>query len=238
MSDYPCQHCWVEGRGPSGHKADCPYNDFTKQDPKTGKYYVDVCKKCGCYLYKWEKDTCLSCRTKGKSKKKKRPRSSTRIEQVPPKNKAGGSNPSGATMTDKLEKLEAAAKQDMPVRNDGACIQDLAIKDVMGLGAAAPLESCGRYLTLAADLKARKEAGIKKYGTVLQAFNGRDAVLDLYQEYLDAIVYFKQVIVEAEMRLDLDRRIVENHKKLYLILIDNATLISYNHHNGIYPPNS
>lgn len=135
--------------------------------------------------------------------------------------------------------MTADKKQGMPIKNDGACIQDLAIKDVMAIGAVAPPDQCGRYLALAADLKARKEAGIKKYKTVLQAFNGRNAVLDLYQEYLDAIVYFKQVIVEAEMRLDLlpevRQSLLDNHKKLYLILIDNAALIGYNHHNDDYP---
>lgn len=65
MSDYPCQHCWVEGRGPYGHKLDCPYNDFAKYDQKTGKYYVENCKECGNYLYKWEQhQMCHSCYTK------------------------------------------------------------------------------------------------------------------------------------------------------------------------------
>lgn len=46
------------------------------------------------------------------------------------------------------------------------------------------------------DLKARREEGIRRYGTPLQAHNGRDAMNDLYQEILDAACYLKQVIEE------------------------------------------
>lgn len=47
-------------------------------------------------------------------------------------------------------------------------------------------------------LEERSEMGKKKYGETLRAFNGRDAWLDLDQELLDAVKYFKQVIEEAE----------------------------------------
>ncbi len=35
------------------------------------------------------------------------------------------------------------------------------------------------------DLRYRKQEGIKKYGTPLQAGNGRDALQDAYEEALD-----------------------------------------------------
>ncbi len=35
------------------------------------------------------------------------------------------------------------------------------------------------------DLIARSEMGVKKYGEKLRAFNGRDALVDAYQEALD-----------------------------------------------------
>lgn len=54
------------------------------------------------------------------------------------------------------------------------------------------------------DMKIRKELGIKRYGTALQAFNGRDALQDLYEEQLDQIVYTKQWMVEKQqIRRDL-----------------------------------
>lgn len=48
------------------------------------------------------------------------------------------------------------------------------------------------------DIEARREFGIKKYGTPLQAFNGRDALMDLYQELLDAVCYVRQLIEEQD----------------------------------------
>lgn len=49
-----------------------------------------------------------------------------------------------------------------------------------------------------ADLAARLEMGTKKYGQPLQAHNGRNALLDAYEEALDLCVYLKQALVEAE----------------------------------------
>ena len=46
------------------------------------------------------------------------------------------------------------------------------------------------------DMKARREMGQMKYGTLLQPHNGRDALVDAYQEALDLAVYLKQKILE------------------------------------------
>jgi hypothetical protein len=40
-----------------------------------------------------------------------------------------------------------------------------------------------------ADMRARHELGVKRYGTPLQPFNGRNSKLDLYEEMLDATAY-------------------------------------------------
>lgn len=48
------------------------------------------------------------------------------------------------------------------------------------------------------DMKARNAFGAKKYGTPLQPFNGRNALVDAYQECLDLCVYLKQRILEDE----------------------------------------
>lgn len=48
------------------------------------------------------------------------------------------------------------------------------------------------------DMKQRNEEGVKKYGTPLQIFNGRDSLVDLYQELLDAVVYTRQKIEEQK----------------------------------------
>jgi hypothetical protein len=61
-----------------------------------------------------------------------------------------------------------------PIKNDGPAIWDLVI----------------------ADMKARDVDGTRKYGTPLQAHNGRDALIDAYQEALDLCVYMRQAIEE------------------------------------------
>jgi len=43
------------------------------------------------------------------------------------------------------------------------------------------------------DMKDRREFGIQKYGVPLQCHNGRDGLVDAYQEALDMIVYLTQV---------------------------------------------
>ncbi len=48
------------------------------------------------------------------------------------------------------------------------------------------------------DLRYRKQEGIKKYGTPLQAGNGRDALQDAYEEALDLCQYLKQAIIERD----------------------------------------
>ena len=48
------------------------------------------------------------------------------------------------------------------------------------------------------DLRARRELGIAKYGTTLQANNGRNALLDAYQECLDLCQYLRQRLEEEK----------------------------------------
>jgi hypothetical protein len=51
-----------------------------------------------------------------------------------------------------------------------------------------------------ADMRARDAAGLAKYGTRLQPHNGRDALLDAYQEALDLAVYLRTAIYERDGR--------------------------------------
>ena len=44
------------------------------------------------------------------------------------------------------------------------------------------------------DIAARKAMGLAKYGTILQAHNGRDAIVDAYQEALDLCCYLRAEI--------------------------------------------
>ena len=46
------------------------------------------------------------------------------------------------------------------------------------------------------DLKQRSRVGTLKYGTPLQTHNGRNALMDAYQEALDLVMYLKQCLME------------------------------------------
>lgn len=50
------------------------------------------------------------------------------------------------------------------------------------------------------DMQARDAEGRRKYGTPLQPHNGRDALVDAYQEALDLAVYLRQAIYERDGR--------------------------------------
>lgn len=49
-----------------------------------------------------------------------------------------------------------------------------------------------------ADMHERDWIGRERYGTALQAYNGRDALVDAYQEALDLVVYLRQAIEERK----------------------------------------
>jgi hypothetical protein len=48
------------------------------------------------------------------------------------------------------------------------------------------------------DLQKRADVGRKKYGTLLETHNGRDALMDAYQESCDLCMYLRQVILERD----------------------------------------
>lgn len=51
-----------------------------------------------------------------------------------------------------------------------------------------------------ADMRERDHVGRQRYGTPLQANNGRDALVDAYQEALDLAVYLRQCIEERQCK--------------------------------------
>jgi hypothetical protein len=52
--------------------------------------------------------------------------------------------------------------------------------------------------SLIAHLRERQAQGIRTYGTSLQTFNGRRALVDLREELLDALQYVEQEILERQ----------------------------------------
>ncbi len=55
------------------------------------------------------------------------------------------------------------------------------------------------WLLVLADMEERRKHGIEKYGTPVQPFNGRDPLIDGYQEALDLCVYLRQAIEERRL---------------------------------------
>lgn len=71
-----------------------------------------------------------------------------------------------------------------------------------------PTPSAGPVLhdLVAADLMSRKAFGITKYGMPLRANNGRDMLMDAYQEALDLVVYLRGCLTERDRGIPiLDR---------------------------------
>lgn len=74
------------------------------------------------------------------------------------------------------------------------------------------------------DIKDRKEFGIKKYGTLLQAGNGR-SIVDAYQESLDLVCYLRKQIEENELVIKALLLMVRQ----YLTLADSDGLLFHWH---------
>ena len=70
----------------------------------------------------------------------------------------------------------SATEQPDPIQNQQPAVWELVIK----------------------DMNDRDQWGRSKYHTPLQPFNGRDAATDLYQELLDAVVYWRQFLFERD----------------------------------------
>ncbi len=94
---------------------------------------------------------------------------------------------------DELLKLKAARIVDPeppPTPNNHEALWPQVIADMAGRGAVDVNE------LVIADMQSRDESGRIKYKTPLQPFNGRDMLVDAYQEMLDASVYLKGALVE------------------------------------------
>lgn len=80
-------------------------------------------------------------------------------------------------MVDEVDKAPDRGGQPIPVHIDGGpSMHDLLIEMIL----------------------ARKALGLSRYGTILQAGNGRDALQDLLDELIDGCVYLMQLIQERK----------------------------------------
>lgn len=92
-------------------------------------------------------------------------------------------------------------EQPKPKPNDGASIHDLVI----------------------ADVQQRKDFGLEKYGTLLQAGNLRDAIKDSYEEILDHVCYMRAYLEETKDAVVLTRDVAEAIERTLRVLAAEAS---------------
>lgn len=84
--------------------------------------------------------------------------------------------------------------QPAPQPQEGvAGVHDAILKviDTWGLGSRVSEAICE-------GIEGRRELGLRKYKTVLQPHNGRDALVDAWEEALDLLCYLYQLYLEGD----------------------------------------
>jgi hypothetical protein len=67
------------------------------------------------------------------------------------------------------------------------------------------------------DLQDRRDGGVKKYGMELESHNGRDALVDMYQELTDSVLYLRQYLMEVQDFRQAVARLEEARAQLFLV---------------------
>lgn len=131
-----------------------------------------------------------------------------------------------ATMLDGLERARAQrpGSQPLPVpRKDIPGAHDMVIADLHNIMARrqVALRNAGqtkeanavRQLMneIEADLKRRRALGLERYGSLLQPGNGRDPLRDAYEEVVDLVAYFRQLIMARDEAVTLLTELLADH---------------------------
>ena len=95
------------------------------------------------------------------------------------------------------ERRRQAVDSQTPPTGDGKIVLDAVLACITEMVGCQSISLNGGF-ALSADLKARAEMGLKKYGTKLRVNNGRRAMVDLYQEVQDALMYAMQCRLEGD----------------------------------------
>lgn len=72
------------------------------------------------------------------------------------------------------------------------------------------------------DMQERHDLGVKRYGKPLQAGNGRNHLVDAYQEKLDGIVYLQAWFDEHGWNLDELPEITPDHVRELAVIFINS----------------
>jgi hypothetical protein len=85
----------------------------------------------------------------------------------------------------------ATAAQPPPKPNEHPAAWDLVLEDLVDALELGTHEYWETHARLVEDIRARDAEGRRKYGVPLQPHNGRDMLVDAYQEALDLVVYLR-----------------------------------------------
>jgi len=96
-------------------------------------------------------------------------------------------------MSEDSKRKDRPGDQLMPHEGIGPWIQDLVLEDLRHYGTDIP---CVREVMQ--DVEDRKQLGLARYGRLLQACNGRDALRDACDEATDLLIYLRQCLAEAQ----------------------------------------
>ncbi len=99
-----------------------------------------------------------------------------------------------------MSEIKSSLDQDPPKPGQFDCWQRLinrySFENVFKTGLIRKLD-CSNISKLKQLMVERRQLGIERYETVLQAFNGRKAIDDLLAEQLDSLAYSEQVSIET-----------------------------------------
>jgi hypothetical protein len=120
-------------------------------------------------------------------------------------------------------------KEPEPIKSEHPAIWDLILKDIEHPKFIHPLQEKVHKL-LVEDIIKRDAFGFKKYKVRLQAFNGRNALKDAYEEGLDKVVYLKQALYEEEQNLVVTKDsefFKQGLTQLYIAALDSVLKIRF-----------
>ena len=89
--------------------------------------------------------------------------------------------------------LDPTVVQSLPIATEDSTDVGRVVVEYL----TTPMASCPRLPEVAADHESRIAFGEKKYGQRLKINNGRNPIMDLYQEYLDSLSYGMQAYLET-----------------------------------------
>lgn len=120
--------------------------------------------------------------------------------------------------TEELERSRALrpGAQPLPIPQEGVPgSHDMVLADLRGIlarrqaglraaGQTREAETVRKLLKeIETDLMERRALGLRRYGSLLQPGNGRDPLRDAYEEVLDLVAYFRQLIMARDEAVTL-----------------------------------